>query len=39
MSVMGLDWFCKNMDVSILLVEVYWRVSIDIPNVKAGFPA
>ena len=39
MSVMSLDWCCENVDVSILLVENYWRISLDIPNVKAGFLA
>jgi hypothetical protein len=39
MSVMGLDWLCENLDVLILLVENYWCMGLDIPNVKAGFPA
>jgi hypothetical protein len=37
--VTSLDWCFENVDVSILLVENYWRISPDIQNVKAGFPA
>ena len=35
----GFRLVCENMDVLILLVENYWCMSLDIPNVKAGFLA